>query len=83
MVAVAYIYQQDIPKLVEGNALLLGDALREKGFAITQPQARIAPSAVGLLALSSRAGSPVVPAVSPWCISAGSGMTVYIALTPS
>ncbi|CAM9799004.1 unnamed protein product, partial [Laminaria digitata] len=31
---------EDIPKLVEGNALLLGDALREKGFAITQPQAR-------------------------------------------
>eukprot|EP00904_Undaria_pinnatifida_P001078 jgi/Undpi1/10971/HiC_scaffold_30.g13272.m1 len=29
---------EDIPKLVEGNALLLGDALREKGFAITQPQ---------------------------------------------
>lgn len=31
---------QGIPKLVEGNALLLGDALKGKGFAVTQPDVR-------------------------------------------
>lgn len=31
---------QGIPKLVEGNAALLGAALTEKGFTVTQPQAR-------------------------------------------
>nr|AIT70216.1 aspartate aminotransferase [Desmarestia viridis] len=29
---------EDIPKLVEGNALVLGDVLREKGFIVSQPQ---------------------------------------------
>ncbi|CAM9674148.1 unnamed protein product, partial [Laminaria digitata] len=29
---------EGIPELIEGNALLLGDALREKGFAVAQPQ---------------------------------------------
>ncbi|CAM9198596.1 unnamed protein product [Scytosiphon promiscuus] len=29
---------EGIPKLVEGNAELLGNALEEKGFAVTQPQ---------------------------------------------
>eukprot|EP00903_Cladosiphon_okamuranus_P015233 g14079.t1 len=28
---------EGIPKLIEGNAILLGDALNEKGFAVTQP----------------------------------------------
>ena len=36
--------------MMEGNALLLGDALREKGFAVTHPQARIVHSAVCLAA---------------------------------
>eukprot|EP00904_Undaria_pinnatifida_P001077 jgi/Undpi1/10970/HiC_scaffold_30.g13271.m1 len=29
---------EGVPELVEGNALLLGDALREKGFVVEQPQ---------------------------------------------
>lgn len=32
---------QGIPALIEGNARVLGDALREKGFRVTQPQVRM------------------------------------------
>lgn len=33
------VASQGIPELVEGNAVLLGAALTEKGFTVTQPQA--------------------------------------------
>lgn len=36
----AFCYQ-GIPKVIEGNAKLLGDVLREKGFVVTQPEVRI------------------------------------------
>lgn len=34
------VFAQGIPELVEGNAELLGNALTEKGFLVTRPQAR-------------------------------------------
>ena len=55
--------------MVEGNALLLGDALKEKGFAVTQPQASIVPSAAFFAAPASQGGAQSPLGVAAACFS--------------